>query len=123
MFNTTNVIALLVICALLIPAVKSTIKHLRGEGECCGGPKEKPSKKKIKGKKLYTLEIDVSGMHCVNCKNRLEKKINETIKMAVCKVNLEKKKAYVSCFEEIDDALIIKTIEEAGYTPGECKRI
>lgn len=33
-----------VLIVILIPAVKSTITHLKGEGSCCGGPKEKVPK-------------------------------------------------------------------------------
>ena len=50
--NTSSLIALIVLILILVPAVKATVTHMKGEGSCCGGPKEKPVHKKISGPKL-----------------------------------------------------------------------
>ena len=35
-----NWIAIVIIVIILIPAIRTTVKHMKGEGDCCGGPKE-----------------------------------------------------------------------------------
>ena len=40
--NSQNIIIVIILVIIFIPAVKNTITHMKGEGACCGGPKEKP---------------------------------------------------------------------------------
>lgn len=110
-----NWIAIIIIVIILIPAIRTTIKHMKGEGDCCGGPKEKVPKKKIDGPKLRDVTVHIEGMHCQNCKNRIEKHVNE-LDGAICKVNLNKKTATVSLYKEIDENLIKETIEKLDFT-------
>ena len=111
----TNVIIIIILIVILVPAVRTMITHMKGEGSCCGGPKEKVPKKKIKGTKLGEYLVDVEGMHCVNCKNRIEKNLNE-LDGIICKVNLEKKQAVVSCYQEVPEDIIIAAIEKLDFT-------
>lgn len=85
-----NWIAIVIIVIILIPAIRTTVKHMKGEGDCCGGPKEKVPKKKMDGPKLRELTVHIEGMHCQNCKNRIEKHVNE-LDGVICKVKLNKK--------------------------------
>lgn len=87
---------------------------MKGEGSCCGGPKEKAPKKKIKGKALSKMKVQIEGMHCDNCKNRVEKRLDE-LDGVVAKVRLSEKAAYVSLYKEIPESLIRDTITKAGY--------
>ncbi len=87
---------------------------MKGEGSCCGGPKEKSVKKHIPGKPKSTLIVHIEGMHCDNCKNRVERHLDE-IEGVVAKVNLSKKLAKVFLYEEVDEALIRKTIEDQDF--------
>lgn len=48
--ETEDIIIIVVLAIILIPAIKSTITHMKGEGSCCGGPKKKVPRKKIPGK-------------------------------------------------------------------------
>ena len=109
-----NAIILIILIVIIAFALWGTIKHFKGEGDCCGGPKEKVKKKKIAGKKLYDLVFDVYGMHCTNCKNRIENHVNE-IEGVVCKVSLEKKQAVVSCYEEVDREFIRTVIDGLDF--------
>ena len=113
--NLQTVIIIIVMVIILIPAIRGTIKHMKGEGDCCGGPKEKPVKKKIAGPKLRELTVHIDGMHCQNCKNRIEKHLDE-LDGVVAKVNLNKKTAVVSIYKEIDDEVIRSIIEELDFT-------
>lgn len=56
-----NWIAIVIIVIILIPAIRTTVKHMKGEGDCCGGPKEKVPKKKMDGPKLRELTVHIEG--------------------------------------------------------------
>ncbi len=112
--NVSNIIILLVLVVVLIPAISGTIKHIKGEGSCCGGPKEKAPRKKIPGKPTKVLSVKIEGMHCDNCKNRVEKRLDE-LDGVVAKVNLSKKMAKVYLYGDINSDLITDTITRAGY--------
>lgn len=112
--NVSNIIIILFISVILFFAVRGTIQHMKGEGSCCGGPKEKAPKKKISGKPLSKLKVTIEGMHCDNCKNRVERKLDE-LDGVVAKVKLSQKAAYVSLYKEIPESLICDTITKAGY--------
>ena len=112
--NIYNLIIILVIAVILIPAIKGTVTHMKGEGSCCGGPKEKAPKKRIAGKPVSKLKVQIDGMHCDNCKARVEKRLDE-LDGVVAKVKLSEKIAYVSLYKEIPESLIRDTITKAGY--------
>ncbi|MCI5640825.1 MAG: heavy-metal-associated domain-containing protein [Lachnospiraceae bacterium] len=113
--SSGNWIAIVIIVIILIPAIRTTVKHMKGEGDCCGGPKEKVPKKKIDGPKLRELTVHIEGMHCQNCKNRIEKHLNE-LDGVICKVNLNKKIAVVSLYQEVEESVIKETIEKLDFT-------
>lgn len=110
-----NWIAIVIIVIILIPAIRTTVKHMKGEGDCCVGPKEKVPKKKMDGPKLRELTVHIEGMHCQNCKNRIEKHVNE-LDGVICKVKLNKKIAVVSLYKDVDESLIKDTIEKLDFT-------
>ena len=113
------IIAGIVIIALGL-LVRSTVKHFRGQGGCCGGGSGyKPRKKKltaIRYQKLFSIE----GMHCEHCKNRVEEVVND-IKGVVGKVNLKNGELTVFYAEDVDDEKIKERIERAGYRVTEIK--
>ena len=111
----SSVIAVIILILILVPAVKSTVTHMKGEGDCCGGPKEKAAKNKIDAQKLKELLIDIEGMHCTNCKNRIENHVNE-LEGVICKVNLNKKQAIVELYQEVDPEEIKQVIEGLDFT-------
>lgn len=113
--SSGNWIAIVIIVIILIPAIRTTVKHMKGEGDCCGGPKEKVPKKKIDSPKLRELTVHIEGMHCQNCKNRIEKHLNE-LDGVICKVNLNKKIAVVSLYQEVEESVIKETIEKLDFT-------
>ena len=115
-----NYIIGIVLVLILIPAIYGCVKHFKGEGSCCGGPKQKAPHKKIKGKPLKVLTVEIQGMHCENCKNRIEGRLDD-LEGVVAKVNLDKKIAKVSLYRETDTELIRKTIEDLDFTVGEIK--
>lgn len=116
--NPQSTVIFIILILIMIPAVKNTVRHMRGQGSCCGGPVEKPVKKKINGEIKGKLLIKIDGMHCTNCKNRIEKHLDE-LDGVIAKVNLEKKQAIVTLYQDIDVDVIKETIEGLDFTVKE----
>ena len=111
---TVIIVVILVVIAAL--AAKNSIKHFKGEGGCCGGgsvPKTK--NKKLQGSIIAKKTIYIDGMHCDNCKNKVEKNINQ-IDGAVAKVNLRRNIAVVSMDWHISDTELLEAVKQANYT-------
>ena len=110
-----NLIIIAVVAVLLIIGLRSTKKHLKGQGQCCGGGS---SATVVPEKKLDNIiavkTVIVDGMTCDHCKGWVEKAVNN-IEGASCKVNLNKKEAVVSMDREISDDVIRAAIKNAGY--------
>lgn len=116
-----NVIIIAILIIVLLIAVKESVKHFKGQGGCCGGGSAvKARKKKLKGPILGTYVFTIDGMHCENCKNRIEGKIND-IDGTACRVNLNKKTATVTFNRSISQDEIRSVIEKIGYTVVDIK--
>ena len=114
-----NAIITLILVIVLIFATKSSIKHFKGEGACCGGgsgtvKRSKPKKKKLNGPVIAHYTIEISGMHCQNCVNGVTRAIN-VIDGAAAKVSLRKNSADVSCDRDVDKEELQRAVEDAGY--------
>ena len=111
--GTVAVVVVLVIIVIL--AISPTIKHIKGNGGCCGGGDEIINeKKKLEAPKLGEKEVHIEGMHCENCKKQVERAVND-LEGVMCKVNLKKKIAQVSYSREITEEELRGAIESAGY--------
>lgn len=108
-----NMIVIAILAVVAGIGIYSAIKHFKGRSGCCGGGGYKPKKKKLTGV-LYQKTFRVEGMHCENCKNRVEEIVND-MKGVAGKVNLKKGELTVSYAEEVDDALLKARIERVGY--------
>lgn len=106
------IIAILVVA--IVVGLHSTAKHLAGKGGCCGGSDYKPRKKKL-SQILYKKQFQVEGMHCENCKRRVEEVVNDFNGLAGS-VNLKKKELTVSYAEEVEDEIIVERLRKAGYS-------
>ena len=106
------IIGILII--LIIIGIRSGIKHFKGEGGCCGGG----SFVKVKRKKLKQVvkqrTVVIDGMTCEHCKARVESRLN-SLDGVLAKVNLKRKTAVVSMEKDVEDEVIKKAIENAGY--------
>ncbi len=107
-----------IIIAIMVPiigaGVRYTVKHFKKKGGCCSGGDYKPKKKKLTNV-LYQKTFKVDGMHCENCKRRVEEIVND-IKGTMGKVSLKTGELIVSYAEAVDDEIIKSRIERAGYT-------
>lgn len=113
-----TVITVIVIVAILVFALKGSIKHMKGEGDCCGGGSgNKP--KKVKAKHLEDpvigqITLHIEGMTCEHCVNRVAEALNN-IDGVSAKVNLHKKNAAVSFDRPVEEETLCSAVENAGY--------
>ncbi len=113
--NGGTLIVLVIVIAVAALALRSSIGHFKGEGGCCDtGGGTLPDHKELEGPKIGEKTVRIEGMHCENCKNRVERAINR-IDGAVAKVDLKKKVALVSFDREISEEDIRKAVEEQDY--------
>lgn len=114
----TTVIAVIVIVVILAFALKGSIKHMKGEGDCCGGGSgSKP--KKVKAKHLENpvagqITLHIEGMTCEHCVSRVAEALN-SIDGASAKVNLHKKAATVSYDRPMEEETLRDAVKAAGY--------
>ena len=63
--------------------------------------------------------IEVTGMHCQHCAKAVEDEIKKISGVSKVKADHEKCIATVTMKNEVDDKILIETIEKLGFTPGE----
>ena len=117
----SNALVIAILAVVLFIALRGSIKHLAGEGGCCGGGdsvKKEPDKK-LSGPIIKTMVFKIDGMHCENCSNRVKRSINRLDGVSA-KVNLRKKEAVVLYELDIADDVITKEIEDLGYKVTDC---
>ncbi len=111
-----DVIIVVIIVVLLGFALKSSIKHFKGEGACCGGgdsPK-KTKEKTLDGPVIGRKTVKIAGMHCEHCVNSVTVAINK-VEGASAKVNLNSGSAVVSYDREISEMDLKHAVENAGF--------
>ena len=110
--GTYIVIAVLIIVVIL--AVRSSMKHMRGEGGCCGGDSVPRVKKQKIKKSIAVKKIVIEGMTCDNCRKQVENSLN-SLNQVNAKVSLKDKTATVNLGENTEDEVLMEVIEKAGY--------
>ncbi len=109
-----DILLVIVIAVLLIPAFYGSLAHFKGEGDCCGGGSVKVPKKKLKNRIVESYTVKIEGMHCDHCAAKVASAING-IEHASAMVRRAKGTASVRCDEHVEKQLIRKQIEQAGY--------
>ncbi|MCR2764165.1 heavy metal translocating P-type ATPase [Microbacterium sp. zg.B48] len=61
------------------------------------------------------VELEIGGMTCASCANRIEKKLNR-LEGVTASVNYATEKAVVSTAAGVDPAVLIAEVEKTGYT-------
>ena len=64
---------------------------------------------------LVTIELEIGGMTCASCANRVERKLGK-LPGVTATVNYATEKAHVSATPNTDVAALIAAVESAGYT-------
>lgn len=116
----TAVIVVILIAVIAI-SLHGSIKHMKGEGGCCGGGQTTVTEEeKILQNPIGKKIIKIEGMHCQNCKNSVERQINR-IEGASCKVDLKKGIAVISYEHELNDEQLKRTIQMLDFKVTEIK--
>lgn len=112
-----DIIIVIVVVLLIGVALKSSVKHFKGEGPCCGGGSglaEKREDKTLDGPVIGKKTIKISGMHCENCVNNVTRAINK-IDGAYAQVYLSNSSAVVSYDREVSEQALKQAVEDAGF--------
>lgn len=111
--GTVVVAVILLVC--IVFAIRESIRHMKGEGGCCGGGDVAV---KVKRQNLHqvvcTKRMLIEGMSCDNCRKRVENELN-SLKLVNAKVNLKRKEAVVKLGQETSDACLKEAVERIGY--------
>ncbi len=111
--GTAVIVAILIIIILI--SVQSSMKHMKGEGGCCGGEADSLKVKRQKLKQVVeTKRICIEGMKCDNCRKNVENGLN-SLNQVNARVNRKKKEALVQLGEKIPEETLKSTIENMGY--------
>ena len=62
--------------------------------------------------------IEVTGMHCQHCAKAVEDEIKKIDGVSKVKADPAKNAAVVTIKGDVSDELLVKAVEEAGFTPG-----
>lgn len=108
-----NYVIIAILVVMIAIGIVYTKKHFSGESGCCGGGGYKVKKKHLPNV-IFTRKFTVDGMHCENCKQRVEEIVND-ISDVSGSVYLKKKELTVSYAKDVDNSIIIQRIEKAGY--------
>lgn len=109
-----NYIIIGILLVIIMIAILRAKKHFKGGGCCGSGSNTIRDKKTLNEPKLGEKTLVIEGMHCENCKIRVESALNH-LDGVVCKVNLKKKTATVSYSVDVPDELLKETVEKMGY--------
>ena len=63
----------------------------------------------------HSLELDISGMTCASCAGRVEKALARVPGVKSVSVNLASERAHVELLGQVDTALLINAVSQAGY--------
>lgn len=113
-----DAVIILIVLVLLFIALKGSVKHFKGEGACCSGSSStllKTAEKHLDGPVIAERMITISGMHCQNCSERVKRALDSIYGVSAV-VDLKNGTAVARMDRPIDEIVLKKKIEEAGYT-------
>ena len=110
-----NILILGIVLVVVAAALLRAKKHFSGGGCCGSGSTSVRSRKKLTSPKIGQTVLVVEGMHCENCRNRVEHGLNN-LEGVVCRVDLKKKTATVSYSQEVSPETLKGIVEKMGYT-------
>lgn len=108
-----DIIIGLVLVIVIGYGIVSTKKHFKKKSGCCGTNDYQVKPRKLKNVQ-YRKVIDVDGMCCQSCTNRLIEAFND-LGYASSQTDMKNKKVYLSLEKDMDDRDIINLIERKGF--------
>ncbi len=67
------------------------------------------------GKEKIVKTLNIEGMSCMHCVKKVEAALKEVKGVKSVNVSLENKTAEVTLKEDVDDSVLKKAVEDAGY--------
>lgn len=114
--------AAVIICIALAAVMFYAVKRMRKtlKNGCCGiGGSDICKEIKIKDKNRahypYRRILDIDGMHCKNCAIRVQNALN-MLPGVYAGVNFRKKSAEIYMKNDMENAVLRKTVADAGYS-------
>ena len=102
------------LCRLAIAnPTRSRSARIKGEGGCCGGGSYRLKPKKLPSVR-YKETFTVKGMHCKQCKKRIEEAVNGLVGISG-RVDLKKGLLTVSYAETPHSDTVINQLKKVGY--------
>jgi len=109
----TDIIITATLIAVVAFSICRTVRHFTAKSGCCGSGDYRPKKKKLTNV-IRTKTFIIEGMHCKNCKMRIEDSVGD-INGVSADADHIKGTLTVSYAEDVDDSLIIERVERAGF--------
>ena len=110
----STIIIIAVLIVIVAAAVISSKKHFKGEGGCCGGGGDVKIKPKHLDTIVATKKLQIEGMSCVNCQNRIENALNGMAQVNA-KASFKKGEAIVKLGADIPEDELREAVEKLGY--------
>ena len=103
--------------AIIFFAVRSTVKHMKGQGGCCGGGGDpvKTEEKVLEAAPIMEKTVWIEGMRCKNCENSVMRAFNR-MEGVSAKASYKEKKAVLLLCHELSDVEIRTTVFGIGFT-------
>ena len=97
-------------------ALRAALAHFRGQGGCCGGGGAcvPPAPDKALGPVVSRRTLELDGLHCMNCVNRVARALN-AIPGVAADVTLDPQRALVCADREVPDDVLRKAVEDEGF--------
>lgn len=109
-----NIIVGIFLLAALVIAGRHIYKLFHGEPVCCSTDTPQVPEKKLSGPIIGKKVIDIKGMTCRNCKNRVEMMLDD-IDGASATVNLHRSHAVLKMTRDVSDDEIRSALAGSGY--------
>ena len=109
-----DIIIIAVVFVLLLFALRSSVRHFKGEKTCCSGGSREVREKRLDGPVLGSFKVRISGMHCENSAKRVKGNIDK-IDGAVADVDWQSGLADVRYDRTIDESVLRDSIQILGY--------
>ena len=112
--GTIIIVAILAVIAVV--AARSGMKHMKGEGGCCGGGGDAVPEqhKTLKDAKIGEKTVHIEGMMCDNCRKHVEKQLDK-IDGAVAHADWKKGVAVVEYDRDVSDDAIRQALAWTDY--------
>ncbi len=115
----STAIICIILAVLCFFGVRSTIR--RTKYGCCGGGGGEEKKVKVTDKDVshypYSSIVEVDGMTCGKCKNRVENAFNSQDGV-FASVDLDKRQAVIRMKKQMSGDELKDIVKKAGYMPG-----